>query len=147
MKKIHAINLCVLIIIFLTAGVAAKPAADSQDMKKIISERIAVLNQYYCGQTVMDKTRSRLEKIEKGSLLKSDVKLMKAYAQTELDVITDYKVKILSDKRTSFGIIKGKAEIRYTMQGQRGRWRETHRYFFTAEKENQKIKLTQLKII
>ncbi len=147
MKKIHAINLCVVLIIFLTAGACAKPATDSKEVKRLIGERIETLNSYYCGEENLDDTRQALEKIEKGSMLKQDVALMKAYDRTEIDRIAGYTVKILSCKRTSFGIVKGKAEIRYIMDGQKGKWKETHRYFFTGEKEKSKTKLTQLKIV
>lgn len=147
MKKIHAVNLCIIVIIFLTAGVSAKPDTESQDMKQNISDRIMILNRYYSGEETLDKTRTALENIETGTILKDDVKQMKLYSRTDMDQITDSKVKILSCKETSFGILKGKAKISYVMKGQQGSRKETHHYFFTAEKEKKTRKLTQLKPI
>ncbi len=147
MKKIHIINLCLLLIIFLTAGVTAKPETDSRIVKRLIGQRIEVLNSFYSGETTKEAAELSLEKLEKGRILKEDAALMKAYSRTDIDRIAGYKVKILSCRQTSFGIVKGKAEIHYIMEGQLGKRRETHRYFFTGEKEKDRLRLTSMKIV
>lgn len=147
-RKAFTVNLCVLLIIFLTAGVAAKPADDNQTVRKIISQRIEILNSYYSGEKNAEQAKEALQKIEKDSILKNDIRLMAAYANTDIDQIADYKVKILSGRRTGYGIIKGKAEVKYLMRSTGGRIRQTHRYFFTAELgKSSKVKMTQFNII
>ena len=42
MKKVYAVNICVLIVMFLTAGAAAKPADDDKMMKQLIAQRIEI---------------------------------------------------------------------------------------------------------
>lgn len=147
-RRVFTVNLCVLLIIFLTAGAAGKPADDNQVVKKLISERIEILNSYYSGNCNEEQSGEALRKIEKDSLLKNDIRLMAAYARTDIDQIADYRVRILSGRRTAYGIIKGKAEVKYLMKSTGGKIRQTHRYFFTAEcGKSSKIKMTQFSII
>ena len=147
MKKVYAVNICVLIIMFMTAGMISKPADNDDVMKQRISQRIDILEEYYRSETDFDRAREKLEKIENGSLLKTDVKYMKDYAATDVERILDYKVKIKSCRRTNYGIIKGKAEILYVMKGHGPKRTEKHQYFFTGEKHKKSLKLTQLKKI
>ena len=144
MKKMFAINGCVILIMILTAGALAKPAEDNQVVKKLVAERIEILNAYYTGLQDAEETENDLEKIEKGALLKSDRALMQAYTATELDQITDYRIKIKNCRSTGFGIITGNLEIRYSMYGLKGTYQQTQDYYFTGEKENGGVRLTQL---
>ena len=147
MKKVYVVNLCVLLIMFLTAGIVGRPNTDNQQVKALIAGRIIVLNDFYSQKSGFDKTEDALKKIEKSSLLKNDLTLMEAYSATDLDRIQESKVKICSCRRSSYGIIKGKAEVSYVMSGQQGKWQDKQQYYFTAEDQNRKIKLTQLKKI
>lgn len=147
MKKVYIFNVCVLLVIFLTAGVIVRPQSDRKIMEDQIHSRIEILNRYYDGTWDFDKTRSALEKVEKGSLLKTDTALMKDYEYTDIEQVTEYEVRMISCRTTRYGILKGKAEIVYLMRGNQGKQKETHRYLFTAEKEKKKIRLTQMKIL
>ncbi|WP_425754887.1 hypothetical protein ACPW7J_07785 [Ihubacter sp. rT4E-8] len=147
MKKLYVVNLCVLLIMFLTAGIVGRPNTDSSQIKLLVTDRITALNDYYSQDTTYDETEDILRQLEKEKLLRSDLALMKAYSATDMDRIQTSKVKVKSCKRTSYGIIKGNAEISYVMYRQHGKWRDKQVYFFTAEDKKGKIKLTQLKKI
>lgn len=147
MKKVYAINICVLVIIFLTAGIIARPSDYNREMKSLISQRIDILDEYYSNKTDFDDSRDKLEKVEAGSLLKKDVRAMKDYQATDLDQVTDYRIRMQSCRKTSYGIIKGKVEISWIMRGYDGTKEEKHQYFFTGEINQKNTKLTQLKII
>ncbi|MGN0659708.1 MAG: hypothetical protein ACI4LA_08875 [Emergencia sp.] len=145
MKKVYIVNLCVLLIIFLTAGITGRPNTDSRQMKEVISLRITALDRFYSQDESFDETRDFLETIESGRLLRNDVELMEAFAATDLDRIKSAKVKISACRRSSLGIIKGEADIRYVMEGQKGIWQDRQQYFFTAEDSGGKLKMTQFR--
>lgn len=147
MKKVIAVNACLLLIMFLTAGMMSKPETDSSTAKKLISERISILNSYYSGETETDDAESQLELIESGRLLREDRALMKAFEQTDVERIPEYKVEIIECETMQCGIVKGTAEISYEMEGVQGRYRQSAEYYFTGDKEDGQIKLTQLKKI
>lgn len=147
MKKIYAVNICVLFIMFLTAGMIAAPNDDTKTVESLLTDRISTLSGFYDAEIDKDETRSRLEYIEADKLLHNDLTLMKAYENTDMDRIIDAEVKIISCKRMAYGIIKGNAEITYTMEGYDGRRTESHAYFYTGEIIDEKTKLTQLKNI
>ena len=79
--------------------------------------------------------------------MKNDVAAMKTYQSTDIDQVVSYKIKIKSCKKTSYGIIKGKAEIRWVMRSVNDTREEKHSYFFTGEINQKNTKLTQLKKI
>ena len=87
MKKLYVVNLCVLLIMFLTAGIVGRPNTDNQQVKELITGRITALNDYYSQKSSFDKTEDALKKLEKGDLLKNDLTLMDAYSATDLDRI------------------------------------------------------------
>lgn len=147
MKKIYVINACVLIIIFLTAGIVANPKSESENIETLISKRIEVLNNFYRSKATFDQAKDSLEKIESGSLLKLDVKEMKRNQATDMDMVKDYKIVINSIETNSFGIVKGYAEVAWIMETYNGIEKLDGEYFFTGEINKKKLKLTQLKKI
>ena len=147
MKKVYAFNACVLVIIFLTAGIVARPSDCNGEMKNLISQRTEVLSEFYDGKSDFDVARDKLELVEGGRLLKTDVAAMRAYQFTDIDQVAGFKIKIKSCKKTSYGIIKGKAEIRWIMRSVNDMREEKYLYFFTGEMDQKKTKLTQLEKI
>ena len=145
MKKLIMVNISVLLIMFLTASVNVKPNTDTQSVEHLLEERIAILNHFYGGKMAFDDARNNLEKISADSLLKEDVSLMKAFDGSEVDHVAEFHIEITECGRTSYGVIKGKAEISWLMQGQREEWDTVESYYFTAEDDQGTIKLTQLK--
>ncbi len=145
MKKVVILNLCTLILILLTAGVYARPDTDSETIASLLESRIAILNHYYGGKMNFKDARTNIQRITADSLLKEDLKLMKAFDGDEVDQIASFDLEIVSCQRTSYGIIKGQAEIDWLMQGENGRWNTEESYYFTAEDDQETIKLTQLK--
>ena len=147
MKKIIIVNVCALLLIFLTAGVNARPNTDDTQIKNLLSQRINILNHFYGGKMAFEDARNNIEKIAADSLLKEDLQLMKAFDGTDVDQVAEYNVNMISCERTSYGIIKGQVDIFWLMQGENGGWETEETYFYTAEDDQGKIKLTQLKKI
>ena len=145
MKRVVLVNLCALTLIFLTAGAIARPDTDVKTMETLMEERICVLNYYYGEKMSFDDARRNIEKLTAGELLREDLSLMKAHDGETVDQVAAYDIEILSCKRSSYGIIKGNAEIYWLMQGENGRWETEESYYFTAEDDDGKIKMTQLK--
>mgnify|MGYP006992073753 CR=1 FL=1 len=144
MKKAVTANICILMIILLTAGAHARPAKDSTQIEELFEQRIAILNHYYGGKMAFEDARSNIEKLVSGPLLEEDVRLMKAFDASGVDQVADYDLNLVSCKRSSYGIIKGQADIYWVMQGENGRWETEESYFYTAENKGDCIKLTQL---
>ena len=69
---------------------------------------------------------------------------MQVYQSTDIDQVVSYKIKIKSCKKTSYGIIKGKAEIRWVMRSVNDMREEKYEYYFTGEINLKNTKLTQL---
>ena len=147
MKKIVLINLCALTLIFLTAGVSARPNTDRETIQTLMEQRINVLNYYYGGKMNLEDARCNVEKLTANTLLKEDVRMMKAFDGEAVDQVAAFDIELVSCSRTSYGIIKGQADIYWLMQGENGRWETEESYFFTAEDHQGEVKITQLKKI
>ncbi len=147
MKKLIAVNACLLILMFMTAGMVSKPDTDRSAAEKLISERIIILNEYYSGETEAEEAERRLELIESGSLLREDRAMMKEFAKTDVERVPEHQVEITECETMQCGIVKGTAEISYRLEGVRGSSRQSAKYYFTGDKDEGEIKLTQLKKI
>ena len=126
MKKVYVFQICALLLVFLTAGVIIKPQSDTWDY---------------------DRAETALEKVEKGSLLKTDTALMKDYELTDMEQVTEYAVTVISSRTTRYNMVKCTVKIDYTMYGQQGKRKESHKYLFTGEKEKKRIRLSGMQII
>jgi len=144
MKKAAVANICILMMIFLTAGVYARPANDSAQIEELLEQRIAILNHYYGGKMAFEDARKNIEKLVSGLLLEEDLRLMKAFDASGVDQVAGYDLNLISCERSSYGIIKGQADIHWVMQGENGRWETEESYYYTAECNGEDIKLTQL---
>ena len=147
MKKLLLIQLCALLLIIFTAATSDTPSSDKAVVADLMETRIGILSYYYGGKMTLDDARNNMAKITKDSLFKEDVALMKGFANTEVEQITDYSIEILSCKRSSYGIIQGEACVHWVMYGRDGYWETEENYYFTAERDGEEVKLTQLKKI
>ena len=116
-------------------------------MESQIQSRIEILNKYYDGTWDYDRAETALEKVEKGSLLKTDTALMKDYELTDMEQVTEYAVTVISSRTTRYNMVKCTVKIDYTMYGQQGKRKESHKYLFTGEKEKKRIRLSGMQII
>lgn len=147
MRKLVIVNLCVLTVLFLTAGVLAMPDKDDEAVRKLILGRTEILGEYYEGERSFDDARNGLEKVEGGGLLKGDVAAMRENVSSGFEKITGCSIKVLRCERNSHGILVGEAEIQWEQRSFDGRRTvETAEYFFTGEESQRGIKLTQLEI-
>lgn len=147
MRKLYAVNLCVLVMIFMTAAAAGKPETGSKQIENLISSRIEILNDYYAGTEDFYGTLNRLEAIETGRLKRSDTAMMEACKNTDVERILKHDIDIKTCEKSAHDIIKGDAEITYVMEGCSGKSAQSGKYFYTAEKKGERVLLTQLKNI
>lgn len=145
MKKVYIINICALIIIFLTAGIITEPENYREQAETAMSKRIDILNDYYGCKVDYEKSAEKLNQAEKGHLLEKDLKLMEEFSATDMDMVEDYHIEITSVSESNYGVIKGQAEIRWLLMTYSGRVKETYNYYFTVETDETGSKLTEFK--
>lgn len=144
-KRLVLLNVGVLLIIFLTAGVLAGPENDEDMIKGLLNQRTKILNQYYRGAEDFERVEKKLEAVEMGSLLTKDRKAMRINAGMDFEPVTKSKIKITECSRSSMGMLKGTAEITWVLEGMHPGEKpklQTALYFFTAEAVEKRIKLT-----
>lgn len=145
MKKLFLVQLCALLLIIFTAATSGAPKDDQAIICDLMETRIGILSYYYGGKMTFEDARENMAKITAEGLFKEDVALLQGFANTEVDQITNYKIEILSCKRTSYGILKGEAKVHWVMHGSEGYWETEEEYYYTAESGEKGAKLTQLK--
>ena len=145
MRKLLLMQFAALLLIVFTAAASGTPSDDKAVITDLMETRIGILSYYYGGKMSFEDARNNMAKITAESLFKEDVALLEGFANTEVDQITDYDLEVLSCQRTSYGIIKGQARVRWMMYGPEGHWETEEEYYYTAETDVESIKLTQLK--
>mgnify|MGYP003310391528 CR=1 FL=1 len=147
MKKLFLIQISALLLIILTAAASGTPVDDKAVIMDLMEERIGILSYYYGGKMTFEDARKNIAKITAEGLFEEDVAFMEGFSNTEVDQITDYSLEIISCQRTSYGILKGTAQVSWILLGPEGYWQTEEEYYFTAECEKTGTKLTQLKKI
>lgn len=146
LKKIIIVNLCVLLILFFTAGMLASPKDDEALIKDSMESRIKILNEYYSGAKNFDDAGRQLELVENSTLLRRDTDAMEANSATDIDKISAYDITILNFSKSSHGIISGEAEIYWRLSGHGKETSQHGIYFFTGEMMKNRMKLTQFEL-
>ena len=72
---------------------------------------------------------------------------LKDYELTDMEQVTEYAVTVISSRTTRYNMVKCTVKIDYTMYGQQGKRKESHKYLFTGEKEKKRIRLSGMQII
>ena len=145
MKKLFLVQLSALLLIIFTAATSGAPPDDKAVITDLMETRIGILSYYYGGKMTLEDARNNMAKITTGGLFDEDVALMEGFSKTEVDQIVDYNLEILKCNRTSYGIVKGEARVKWVLYGHDGYWNTEENYYFTAEIDDQGAKLTQLK--
>lgn len=143
MKKIYMINVSIILILVLTAGISKMPESRQSQMKALISDRICVLNDYYGGKINFSKAKELLESKEKGDILSSDLNNLKNYDSTDIEKILSFKIKDFQYKESSFGYVQGKVKILWRIEDLNKKYSYRQEYEFVIETSNSSYKITK----
>lgn len=147
MKKLYIINICLILIIVLTAGIIKLQQNKEETVKELLSDRIDILNGYYKGNTSVSETYDSLKTVEYGKVLHEDTAYLDAYAGTDIDQIIEYEIKDFTWKESDYGYIEGKAEFQWLMESNTDKYVTKLTYSYRCNEINGKYKITEFKII
>lgn len=132
-----------LLFMILCSGITDKTEIEKNKVMRCVITRCNVLNNYYTGKEDYDNTYKKLAEIESQRLFSEDVKHMKEYSETDFDSIKIEKTEIETYKESAIGLISGEITVIYNDGGDF----YSVSYFFSAEINNNKLKLTNIEKI
>ncbi|MEG1067219.1 MAG: hypothetical protein RR313_03805 [Anaerovoracaceae bacterium] len=146
MKKLYVVNICVILIIALTAGITKMPVNKEKKIKSLITNRIEILNDYYLEKYNYETAFDKLAKVEYGQLLKRDLKNFEDYKQTDIDEIVHYSIKKLNIRESGYGYLEGNTEIFWVIKDLEKEYKSKNKYEFMCQKINGKYKITKFDV-
>jgi len=97
-------------------------------VKDLMKERTSILQQTYYGELNSDIAEDKLSNIETQPLLESDILTLRAFKNTEIDMIRDMEIISLKRITKLYDYLSFHGTIRWHMSGLNGEYVETVDY-------------------
>lgn len=136
-------GILLLFIFFCGSSDSNQSEIEKNKVTKNIIARCNILNDYYTGKKDYDDTYKKLAEIESQRLFSDDISYMDEYSETDFDVVKVKKIIIEDYKESAIGLPSGEITVIY----KDGDNIYSVFYFFSAEINNKKLKLTNLEKI
>ena len=101
------------------------------------------MNEFFCGHIQYKEAAERIEIVEMGRLLDEDLSAMKAFFQTDIEEITDYKITDVNITDMDETLICAVVTVDWMVYGTGGNESVEEIYSVIAEKCEDSYKLVQ----
>lgn len=136
-------KIAVLMIVFILSTIMASGSGPESAISMLVSQRTDIMNEYFSGNILYKEAAERIGQIEKGRLLSEDLESMKEFFQTDIEEITDYKIRKIDITDIDETLICAVVTIEWELYGTGGRENIEEIYSVIAEKCKNSYKLVQ----
>ena len=136
-------KLAVLPVVLLISTIMASGSGPENEISMLVRQRTDVMNQYFCGHILYKEAAERIKNIETGRLLDEDLTAMKAYFQTDIEEVTDYKITEVDITDIEDTLICAVVTVDWKLYGTEGNESIEGIYSVIAEKSDNSYKLVQ----
>ena len=133
----------ILLIVLLLSTVMASGSGPESEITMLVTQRTDIMNEYFGGHILYKEAAERIDKIEKGRLLEEDLEAMKSFFQTDIEEITDYKIKAVDITDIDETLICAVVTIEWELYGTNGKEHMEEIYSVIAQKQENSYKLVQ----
>ena len=136
-------KLAVLPVVLLLSTIMASGAGPEAEISTLVRQRTDVMNEFFCGHIQYKEAAERIEIVEMGRLLDEDLSAMKAFFQTDIEEITDYKITDVNITDMDETLICAVVTVDWMVYGTGGNESVEGIYSVIAEKCEDSYKLVQ----
>ena len=137
-KKILAAGAAAVLAVLLTSGSDVKG-----EMAELVRARTDIMNGYFCGQINYYDALAQIERVEKGRLLEEDIQAMREYFQTDIEEVTDCRIRDIEITNTDENLVCAVVSVDWEVSGTAGKEKITEIYSVIMEKDEKSYKLVQ----
>lgn len=136
-------KLAVLPVVLLFSTIMASGTGPEGEISALVRQRTDAMNEYFCGQILYKEAAERIEQAETGRLLNEDLTAMRDFFQTDIEEITDYKIKAVDITDIDETLICAVVTIEWELYGTNGKEHMEEIYSVIAQKQENSYKLVQ----
>lgn len=136
-------KIAVLLTVVILSTIMASGSGPESAISMLVCQRTDIMNQYFGGHILYKEAAERIDKVEKGRLLSEDLAAMKEFFQTDIEEITDYKIKKIDITEMDETLICAVVTIEWDLYGTGGTENIEEIYSVIAEKCENSYKLVQ----
>ena len=132
----------ILIIIFSVFSGFTR-GSDSALVEELIRERTDILHKVYFQQIDPEKGEQLLYEIETQPLLASDIRTLRQFTDTDMDMIRDLEILVLEETSNLYGDKSYRSDILWYMKGLAGDYVQSVDYNILLKKSGDRYKLSE----
>ena len=132
-----------VLIIFFSVFSGFTKISDSFLVEELIRERTNILHGVYFNEIQPEKGEQLLYEIETQPLLASDIKTLREYADTDMDLVKDLEILVLEQTSGLYGYKSYRADILWHMRGLDGDYIQSVDYGIVLKKSGSGYKLSE----
>ncbi len=132
----------ILVIVFSVFSGFTK-GSDSSMVEELIRERTNILHQVYFHQINPQEGELLLYEIETQPLLASDIRTLRQYTDTDMDMIRDLEILVLEQTSNLYGVKSYRGDILWYMKGLAGDYVQSVDYNIMLKKSGNQYKLSE----
>ena len=136
-------KLAVLPVVLLFSTIMASGTGPEGEISALVRQRTDAMNEYFFGQILYKEAAERIEQAETGRLLNEDLTAMRDFFQTDIEEITDYKIKAVDITDIDETLICAVVTIEWELYGTNGKEHMEEIYSVIAQKQENSYKLVQ----
>ncbi|MCI8631346.1 MAG: hypothetical protein HFG67_03610 [Firmicutes bacterium] len=131
-----------VLVIFFTLFSGFAGHNENEEIKYILKERTRILQDCYYGLIDEEKAESELSAIETYPILSEDIKGLREWEGTEVDIVEKMIFTSLEKKHSILGSDTYETEICWEVSGLGEDYTMTSRYYIVIKKDNDKLVLS-----
>ena len=137
-KKGFVIVIVISVLCLMTSGSDVKG-----EMADLICARTDILNGYFCGHINYYDALEQIKNIEKGRLLDEDIQAMRDFFQTDIEEVSEYKIKDIELTNGDETLVCAVVTIDWKVSGTSKTEKIEEIYSVIMEKDEKNYKLVQ----
>jgi len=132
----------ILVIVFSFFSGFTK-GTDTYLVEELIKERTDILHKVYFHQIDPEKGEELLYEIETQPLLASDIRALRQFADTDMDMVRDLEILVLEQTSNLYGKKSYRGDILWYMRGPSGDYVQSIDYSILLKKSGNLYKLSE----
>lgn len=148
MKKKYLIIPCFCAVFFITIfmllGAAENP--ETKEVGRLLEKRTEIIEDMLFGNITYDEGGRQLREVEEGNLYRRDLENVKAYEDTDFEVVDKMDIVELEKEGQIYDVMNFKGKIKWTCSGYDGRYSTIERYRIGVSYKDGEYRLTTLEI-
>lgn len=141
-SNIFFLPFALIICIALFSGFAG--SSENSTVEKLLIERVNILHGVYTFQITADEAEKLLYEIETQPLLASDIRDLRTFSATDMDMVLDMEIIAIEKVTDLYGRKSFRGEVLWHMRGYGGDYIQSVDYSIVMKKSTPNYKLSEL---